>query len=233
MKDLRHKLEPIWRAATRLTPSEGGRCVMFMSACEGEGTSSVAASFALIAAGKARKSAWLIDLDFRRNEAYSAFAKGFGKGVGKPGRAYDASLRTDPIYSLVPSVVDEHQRAAERRLLGVHEIKNSRLLVTRFRHEALRKGQKVQLRTRPQWWKRVRSATDWVVVDAPSLSRSQAGLAMASQMDGVFLVLEADSTGAADVIGLRDEIEAHGGRVAGVVMNRIGADARFADRLAG
>ena len=72
-----------------------------------------------------------------------------------------------------------------------------------------------------------------VVVDAPSLERSSAGLAMASQMDGVFLVLAADSTGADEVIALRDQVEAHGGHVAGVVMNRIGADAHFADRLAG
>ena len=120
-----------------------------------------------------------------------------------------------------------------QRLLAVHQIEGSRLLVTRFRNEALKKGQRVQLRTRPEWWQQVRRAASTVIVDAPSLSRSQAGLAMASQMDGIFIVLQADSTGVDEVMALRDEIEAHGGVIAGVVMNRIGADARFADRLAG
>jgi len=51
-------------------------------------------------------------------------------------------------------------------------------------------------------------------------------------MDGVFLVVEADSTSAEDVIGARREIEAHGGEVRGIVMNRVGSDARLADRFA-
>lgn len=206
---------------------------MFMSAREGEGTSSVAASFALIAARKSQRAAWLIDLDLRRNAMFAAFETGFVRDAGEPGRAFDASLKTDPPYTLTPKGLDRSAASVENRLLTVHEIKGTRLLVSRFRNEELKRGQRVQLRTQAGWWQTVRRAADWIVVDAPALSRSPAGLAMASQMDGVVIVLEADSTGAEELIGLRREIEAHGGRVLGVVMNRIGADARFADRLAG
>ncbi|MEL7231811.1 MAG: hypothetical protein AAGJ85_04810, partial [Pseudomonadota bacterium] len=60
-----------------------------------------------------------------------------------------------------------------------------------------------------------------------------AALAAASQMDGVFIVVEADRTSAEDVVAARREIEAHGGEVRGLIMNRVGSDARFADRFAG
>jgi hypothetical protein len=40
-------------------------------------------------------------------------------------------------------------------------------------------------------------------------------------MDGVFLVVQADGTGADEVDELRGAVEAAGGTVAGVVMNRL------------
>ena len=233
MQDLREEMASVWRSASRLTAASGGRCVMFISAVPEEGTSSVAASFALMAAAKSDKATWLVDLDLRRNAAYGAFREGFARGVGHPGRAYDASLRTDPIYAVSSASVRQGSANASTKLLAVHEIERTRLLVTRFRNEMLGEGQRVRLRTQPGWWGAVRKAADWIVVDAPALSESPAGLAMAAQMDGVFIVVQADATGADDVANLRGEIEAHGGRVAGAVLNRIGSDARFADRLAG
>lgn len=206
---------------------------MFISAHEGEGTSSVAASFALLAARKSQKATWLLDLDLRRNAAFAAFEKGFARGVGKPGRAYDASLRTDPIYSVSAPARPRPASGPTPKLLSVHEIEKTRLLVSRFRNELVGRDQRVNLRAQPDWWLKVRQAADWIVIDAPALTRSPVGLGMAAEADGVFIVVKADDTGPADVSGLRDEIIAQGGHVAGLVLNRMGSDARFADRLAG
>ena len=230
MRDMRSDLGNVWRVASRLTASSGGgRAVMFISARDGEGTTSIAASFALLAARRVEKAAWLIDLDLRRNPAFRAFETGFADRIGKPGRAFDASLRQDPIYSVIPRVADN----GADKLLTAHEIDGARLLVTRFRNERLRQGQRIQIRTAPDWWRALRKVSDWIIVDAPSLERSPAGLAMASQMDGVILVVEADATSAEDVVAARREIEAHGGEIIGVTMNRVRADARFANRFAG
>ncbi len=78
----------------------------------------------------------------------------------------------------------------------------------------------------------MRAATDWAVVDAPALELAGAGLAIASQMDRVVIVASADETTPAELDAVRAEIEAHGGRVGGVVLNREKDDARFTDRLA-
>jgi len=230
MRDLRSDLSNVWRTASRISATaEGARTLMFVSARDGEGTTSVAASFACLAARRVEKPAWLVDLDIRRNAAFKGFETGFAKGIGRPGRAYDASLNEKPIYAVLPQT----DAALHTKLLTVHDIEATRLMVTRFRNERLSKGQRVQVRTSPAWWAAVRKVSDWVVADAPSLERSPAALAMASQMDGVVIVVNSDSTSAEDVTNARRELEAHGGQVIGLAMNRVGADAKFFDRFSG
>lgn len=228
MHDLREDLDPVWRMAFRLSDSEtGGRVLMFVSALSGEGTSSMAASFACIAARRSDKPVWLVDLDFAHGKLYSGFEKSFARDVGRPGRAYDASLRQPPIYSIAPkSAETKHDK-----LLTAHEIRGLPLLVTRFRGERLKSGQQASFRASPAWWAALRKMTGWVIVDVPALDRSTAALTMAAEADGIILVVEADRTSATDVAGAMRDLEASGGNVLGAVMNRVGADAQFAERF--
>lgn len=232
MKDLRSDLTNVWRAAARLTSPQGSRAIMFLSARSGDGTSSMAASFALLASHRAQRTAWLVDLDLRNNSAFTGFQAGFAKDVGKPGRAYDASLGTGQIYAVYPKTVARRGKsAAPEKLLTAHQIENERLMVTRFRNDRLRPAQRVHVQTQPAWWNRLRRAADWIVVDAPAIERSGAGLAVANQMDGVVLVMRADRTSAEDLTALRREAEAHGGNIIGVAINAVRNDARLADRM--
>lgn len=234
MIDLRGDIEDLWRSLSRTVPVEGGQMVMFVAAREGDGTSSIAASFSMLAASKVRRAAWLIDLDLSRNGQFRSFEKGdAGRVLGRPGRAYDASLNQAQFYSVTPQAVGPNGQVATPKLLNLHPIGQSRLLVSRFRNEDLRTGQRVRMRTQPAYWRAVRAAADWTIVDAPALERSGAGLVVASQMDAVVLVIQADRTPAEDARALRREVEAHGGRCAGVVLNRTGGDARLLDRLFG
>jgi hypothetical protein len=50
-------------------------------------------------------------------------------------------------------------------------------------------------------------------------------------MDKTVIVVKADETTPNEVEAVRREIESHGGRVGGVVLNREKPDARFADSL--
>lgn len=228
MRDLREDLEPIWRMANRLpAPEAGAKVIMFVSALSGEGTTSMAASFAAIAARRTEKPAWLVDLDLKRNRAFSGFEKRFARDIGKPGRAFDASLRQPPIYTVAPSAADSKQD----KLLTAHEIEGLSLLVTRFRRERLQAGQQAILRSSPGWWAALRGISGCVIVDAPALDRSAAALTMAEEADGIVLVVEADRTNAVDVAGAMRDLEHKGGNVLGAVMNRVGADAQFADRF--
>lgn len=231
MHDLRGDLETLWRAAGRLTRAgTGGRTVMFMAARSREGTSSVAASFALMTAERARRSTWLVDLNLMGNRTFRSFERGFAPGIGRPDRPYDASLGVAPIYDILGK--GRSIRRVRPKLFAAHQIQGTRLIVTRFRRDRLYSDERVRLSTRSDWWDALRHAADWTIVDAPSLNVSGVGLAMASQMDRVVLVVEADRTTPADVLALRREVEDHGGRVLGIVMNRMATDAKLMQRLA-
>jgi len=231
MKDLRNDLGDLCRALSQSSVTEGGRSVMFMSARAGEGTSSIAASFALLAAGQARRAVWLVDLDLRRNHLFNTFAIGpFAQAFGGVGPPYSAALKTQPFFTVEP---ESPETAAGLGLFTAHRVGDTRLMVTQFDATRLKSSQSIRIRTQPAYWQTVCSVTDWAVVDAPALELSSAGLVIASQIDHTVIVMAADRTAPGDVDALRQKIVAHGGRVAGVVLNRRRADAAFADRLAG
>lgn len=231
MKDLRQDLTPLWRRLQRLGDPGQSRSVLFVAARSGEGTSSLAASFAMMAADKAHRACWLVDLDFRRNPAFKAFDSGAFSRFGALSRAYDAALGEAPIYD-VPAPLSGSDAAARSRLLAVHQVGDTRLLVTRFRTEAIRPGERLVLKPHAGWWQAVGRAADWIVVDAPALEASSAALSVAGQVDGVVLVVAADRTRVEEAEALRDEISGAGGAILGVVLNGARSDARFADSLA-
>lgn len=230
MRDLRSELGDLYRALAQTPGVEGGRTVMFMSARSGEGVSSVAASFALLAAEQSRRGVWLVDVDLKRNHLFNTFAVGpFADAFGGVGPPYSAALKTQPFFTIEP---EDPEAAAGLGLFTAHRVGDSRLMVTQFDKTRLKSNQAIRIRTQPAYWQAVRAATDWAVVDAPALELAGAGLAIASQMDRVVIVVRADETTPQDVDAVRREIEAHGGNVAGVVLNRRKGDARVADRFA-
>ncbi len=228
MHDLRSQIGNLYRTAARQMSPDGCRSIMFVSARRGEGASSMATSFALLAAARAARTAWLVDLDLRNNPLSQALDDGFADDVGPLGRAYDGSLNVDPIYSVTQDISG---REAGNKLLVAQQVEETRLLVTRFRDDLLRDEQQVRIISQPTWWSRLKEATDWIVVDAPAFETSTAVLTVANQVDGIVLVVNADSTSVEDVAGLRLELESYGGNVIGVAMNRVGADARLLDKI--
>jgi len=231
MRDLREDLDPVWRATARLSSAASGagegKVMMFVSARVGEGVTSMAASFACMAARRSEKPVWLVDLDLRQNPVYHGFQDGFARDVGRPGRAYDASLRQVPFYQITPGAEGTRQD----KLLTAHDVEGLPLLVTRFRGDRLKPGQKVRTQHAPEWWQALRKLSSWAVIDAPALERSSAALTMAQVADGIVLVVSADQTTAAEIESARQELEANQGRVLGVVMNGVRGDARLAERF--
>lgn len=229
MKDVRSDLGDLYRTLGRTPPAEGGRSVMFLSARSGEGVSSIAASFALLAARQARRAVWLVDVDLRRNHLFNSFAVGrFAQSFGGVGPPYSAALKTQPFFSIEPQPPEGE---AGLGLFTAHRVGDTRLMVTHFDAARLAPGQALRIRSQPAYWQAVRAVTDWAVVDAPALELSGAGLALASQMDHILIVVRADATSPEEVEAVRREVEAHGGRVTGAVLSRRRADARLTDSL--
>ena len=229
MKDLRADLKDLYRSLSQTPATDGGRTVMFVSARSGEGVSSVATAFALLAAEQARKPVWLIDLDLKRNHLFNTFAVGpFAEAFGGVGPPYSAALKTQPFFSIEPELPEATHGLG---LFTAHRVGETRLMVTQFDASRLKTGHGIRIKTQPAYWQAVRAATDWAVVDAPAMELAGTGLAITSQMDKTVIVVKADETSPQDIDAVRREIEAHGGRVAGLVLNREKPDARFIDRI--
>jgi Mrp family chromosome partitioning ATPase len=229
MRDLRTGLAELHDHLSQIPAIDGGRSVMFVAARSGEGVSSVAVSFALLAEQRARKPIWLVDLDLRRNHLFNSFAVGpFAESFGGVGPPYSAALKTQPFFTIEPN---DSEATEGLGLFTAHRVGQLRLMVTQFDVSRVKPRHAVRIRTQPQYWQAARANTEWAVVDAPALELAGAGLAIASQMDSTVIVVRADDTTPNDVDAARREIEVHGGRVAGVVFNRVKRDARFFDRL--
>ncbi len=236
MKDLRKDLTETWRVATRAPVENGGRTIMFMSAMAGEGTSSVAASFAMLAAQRARKGVWLIDLNLMDGRLFNAFDRGgdFVDSFGQVGPAHNAEMSGASFFSISPPPPPPPPgKKNDAGLFVMHRVADTKLLVSRFRKERLESSARVRVKTGADYWKAVREIADWVIIDAPALETSSAGLAICSQMDATALVVRADKTPATQVSKLGQEIEGHGGTCMGIVLNATKADARLADEISG
>jgi Mrp family chromosome partitioning ATPase len=207
MVDLTTEMAGLW-AALGSGPAHRGRVIQFACAGTGEGTSTVAREFARLAAVRARKPVWLVDADLAQQgqqEIIASEVERFGR-LGSPAAASpDGSV----FYAVTPPILGR-----------VGPCLGGRLWVTRFRTETLRSGQRAEPLPDPRYWDAMRRHADTVVIDAPAADRNDVAITLAPYVDATILVVAAESTSPNEPVILRDEIEAVGGRIAGVVVNR-------------
>jgi hypothetical protein len=219
MIDLTSEMAALW-SALGPAPARGGRMVLIVSALSGEGASTVSREYARLAAVRARRPVWLIDADLDQpgqQEAVAAAPDRFGT-LSRPAFASpDGSC----FFDVHPPAKSRDGRIVPpARLLTARSCLGGRLWVSRFAAEAIRVGQRVEASPDPAYWNALRPHAETVVVDCPAAERSDTALVLAPLADAVVLVVAAESTGADEASALRQEIEAVGGRIAGVVLNR-------------
>lgn len=210
MDDLPGQMQSVWSAVVGSTGGRGAS-VMFLSARSGTGTSLCARAFAQLAAARAPRSAWLVDLDLFSDGQFTAMG---GVDAGWPG-PYDMTFGRSPFWRATPRGPDGSH--GEGVIVG-YRVGASKLFVSAFRREALVPGQTLQVTPAADYWRTVAAAVDMTVVDAPALERSRAALALVADMDATVLVVDGKAGDPADALELRDEILARGGRVLGAVV---------------
>lgn len=219
MVDLTSEMAGLW-AALGPAPAHRARVIQFASAASGEGVSTVAREFSRLAAVRARKPVWLVDGDLAQQgqlEAISAEPDRFGQ-LGKPAQA---SPDGSSFFVVSPAATGRDGKPVPpARLLTARSCLGGRLWITRFHMEALKSGHRVEAIGEPRYWDALRPHADTIVIDSPAAERNDMAIILAPFVDMTVLVVAAGSTAANEPVILRDEIEAVGGRIAGVVMNR-------------
>ncbi|BDW99149.1 hypothetical protein [Maricaulis maris] len=204
LSQLIDELEPIAR------PGGQGRVLMVMGTSRGAGASTVARELARLAARRSTRGVWLFDLDFNANAQAEA--------ARVQGQAYDAGFGRDPFWSLTT-------QDGERARIIARQSAAPNLFVTELqaRPGAVRQA---GLRPAPEYWAAVRGAVDLAVIDAPGNSR--APLSLVEDADGVILVVDSRLSRVDGIQARRAAIEARGGVVAGLILNRTRSAARSA-----
>lgn len=219
MVDLTTEMAGLW-AALGPAPAHRGRVILFAAAQTGEGVSTVAREFARMAAVRGRRPAWLVDGDLAQ-QAQMEQVEAQPDRFGRLGPAVQASPDGSAFFTVAPPMRGRDGRAvAPGRLMTTRACLGGRLYVTHFHNEVLRAGQRAEAVNDPRYWTRLRAHADTIVIDAPAADRSDMILTLAPLADATVLVVAAETTDAAGPVALRDEIDAQGGRIAGVVMNR-------------
>lgn len=219
MVDLTSEMAGLW-AALGPPPPNRGRVIQIAAAGSGEGVSTVAREYARLAAVRARRPVWLIDGDLAQQaqlEAISAEPERFGR-LGRPAQASpDGSC----FFAVTPRLVGRDGRPMPAAaLLTARPCLGGRLWVSRFATERLRSGQRALPLGEPGYWDALRRHVETVVIDTPAADRNDMAITLAPVVDATVLVVAAEETTADEPLALRDEIEAAGGRIAGVVVNR-------------
>ena len=219
MVDLSSEMETLLEALGPPRP-RAAKLVQFVAAKAGEGTSTVAREFARAAAERSTKGVWLIELDLLRGEQHAVMADDPDE-YGDLGEPAQASPDGSMFFTVEPPVRGVDGRPwSHATYLAAYAVGGQRFWVTRFRREALRAGQSVQIVSKGEYWKAIRGFADYVVVDAPSAERSRAAMAVSRFMDANVLVVAADNADKTAPARLRDDIEAAGGSCAGLVFNK-------------
>ncbi|WP_339913952.1 hfsB [uncultured Brevundimonas sp.] len=218
MVDLTSEMAGLW-AALGASPAHRGRVIQIVSANGGEGTSTVAREYARLAAVRARRPVWLIDGDLVQQGQLEHIA-GEPDRFGRIGRPAQASPDGSSFFVVTPRVKDKDGRpVSPARLMTARPCLGGRLWVTRFAIERLRSGQRPEALGNARYWDAMRQHADTIVIDTPAADRSDMAVILAPFVDATVLVVS-ERTPASDPMILRDGIEAAGGRIAGVVVNR-------------
>ncbi|MDO8296971.1 MAG: sugar kinase [Caulobacter sp.] len=225
MVDLSAEMAELWASLGGTSPGRA-RCVQFVAARRGEGTSTVARAFAAFAAARAGRTVWLVDLDLFTSPQHAALAAS-PEVYGPLGKAVSATPADGAAFFTVqpPTPMPDGSAAPDSRFLVAHAVGQHRWWVTRFRADVLRGSQNVHILPSADYWNALKRHADLVVVDCPSADRSRSALTVAPFMDQTVLVVAADQPDVQGPARLRDGLLAAGGRVAGVFFNRAQVEA--------
>ncbi len=210
--------------ALAMQPRRGagaGRAIMLISARRKEGVTTAARAVAQSAGPGA---VYAIDLDLKRN----AFARELAN-IDTFGQKLEGRLNATSFYSIrSPSGIVLQERAPA---FAYHRVGQTRIYAGIFDPRLIPEGGRVAISPMPHYWDAVRTAGAMAVVDAPALDRSEIGLRVARNMDGIVLVVGSDKGAAPAAIAAKDKLVDAGANLMGIVYAGATAPVMAIDRM--
>lgn len=190
------ELSSLLAAVRPLLDGDGGAVLQVVAATPGEGTSTIAREFALLAATSGQRRTLLIDADRRDATAARSFDCDTGRGlVDLPWNAGEIGSIVKPVSGTLLSVAC---------LIGQ------------------RGPAHADATTVAELYRRLRDEFELIVVDCPAVASGDYLELAPEAADGVILVVQAETTRPAVVAHAKGQIEQAGGNMLGAVLNRRG-----------
>lgn len=194
--DLGEEMLSLYKTIEALLPGRKCKTLQFIGTREGEGTSTIVREFAKVSATRIGRSVLLLDADRHQSpqKHYFTLKSEFGW--------IDALIKADHI--------DE----------ALHQVGESRLFVSPSCNSSTSTPEIFDTPRFDNIWKTLRDRFELVLIDSPPLTISPDGLALASRVDGVILVLEAEKTRWQSAKNTVESLERVGAKMLGTVLNK-------------
>jgi Mrp family chromosome partitioning ATPase len=187
------ELTPLLSAVRPLLDGGAGAVLHFVAAAAGEGTSTIAREFALLAATSGRRRTLLIDAARRDLQTARYF-------------------NCDTARGLIDGIWIGYEEADLRRVVPGTSLSVACLVGERSNAPA-------DAVTLSGLYQQLRSQFELIVVDCPAMESGQYSTLLPEETDGIFLVIRAESTRPAVVTHAKALVEQAGGHFLGAVLN--------------
>jgi uncharacterized protein involved in exopolysaccharide biosynthesis/Mrp family chromosome partitioning ATPase len=193
-------------------------CVVMqiVGATPGEGTSTIAREFALVAAQQIAGDVLLLDLNISGNSQFDVIADQLSERFGEPGPAEETPVRTRSLWRATSQALEAGAQTVD---VTLHRLGASNLVVSRTDPDSVNAAGTVQLRTSDGFWQSLHGNFRLAVIDSPSLIRNYDGLTVCKRADGTLLVISAEKTRKPVAELLRDRVSENDGYVSAVIFN--------------
>lgn len=193
---MQREMARLHQSITRLLPQSPKPIIQFIGARQGEGTSTVVWEYGCLIAEKKNQSVLIVD-------------------GGTKNMVHHQTLEIQRTVSLHELLYDEQSLNG-----SFSKVKDLSLFFCGLRSEDTINPQVDVLGKNREKWMNILAQFDCVLIDSPPLSFSDDALSFCPIVDGVILVVEAESTRSPIAHHLRERILQHGGHILGFVFNR-------------
>ncbi|MBV9825879.1 MAG: CpsD/CapB family tyrosine-protein kinase [Alphaproteobacteria bacterium] len=187
-------LAPLLASIRPLLDSNNGTVLQIVSATAGEGASTIAREFAMLAATSGHRRTLLIDADRRQPQSARAFGRESAPGLVE--FLWSGANDFDSLQQVPGTLLTVARLIGERGPAAIDS-------------DTLREA-----------YRRVREQFELVIIDCPPVGDQAYSRLLPEATDGVILVVQAEKTRPAVIARAKDLVQQAGGQVLGAVLNR-------------
>ena len=200
--NMEQEMVALYQTITASLPDTDHRSVLIVGSRSNEGTSTIARELAKVASLRLEKNVLLIDLDRSRPEHHIYTNAKTGSNIVEQSPGNGVAAEQDSVEN------------------NLHQVEESSLYVMPLFQRTMVTPRTIESAKGEAFWEPLKERFDLIIVDSPPVMLFPDGPAIASKVDGVILVVEAEKTKWQVALNVKEKIINSGGNILGIVFNK-------------